>query len=169
MKSYGLGIQIKAIEWYSISCGTIHFHWEGVSNLWVWGWVPSFGSVHISEENGSKFWFCRSPVGWLFNESNREVLLLSVVMFIMLYKLLLTFDSKDQIMVLSAFEWKLLDRTFLCCSFLQGSKKPHPKQRVVWGRLLKHWCKNWPRFLSFISDRYASQKIRVSANQMPLY
>ena len=75
MKSYGLAIQITATEWYSISCGTIHFHYKVVLTFQFVGEI--LWCDHSNEGTEKHF---------------------PVVLFIMLYKVVLTFESVDEIL-----------------------------------------------------------------------
>ena len=85
--------------WAVLSCGTVYYAVQGGSNFWVCGWNP-------------RVW----PLQWKLLSKY-----FPVVLFIMLYKVVLTFESVDEILKSDWFKRKLLSSSFLLfcyCSVL---------------------------------------------------
>ena len=108
MKSYGVTIQMKATEQYFpvvlfIMLYKVVLTFESVdeilkcdnSNESYWA-VLSCGTVYYSVQGGSNFCVCGwNPMVWPFKW---KLLSICVVLFIMLYKVVLTFESMDKIL-----------------------------------------------------------------------
>ena len=91
--------------WAVLPCGAVYYPVQCGSNFWVHGWNPEAFKWKLSNE----------AFKWKLLSS-----FFPVVLFIMLYMVILTFESVDEIWSPKVwpFKWKLLSSTFLWCCLL---------------------------------------------------
>ena len=99
------------------------------SSYWA---VLSCDAVYYAVQGGSHFWVLGSKSLSVTIQMKATEQYFPVVLFITLYKVVLSFESLDQNPKVWPFKWKLLSSTFLWCCLLRCTR---------WFYLLSPWIK----------------------------
>ena len=141
-----------------LSCGTVYYAVQGGFNFWVCGWNPMVWPFKWKLLSSTFLWYCLLCCTRWFkllslwmeslsvtNQMKATKQYFPVVLFIMLYKVVLTFESVDEILKCDhsyKSYWAVL-----CCSIVSYAVQGGSNFWVC-GRNTKVWPFKWKLILS---------------------